>query len=175
MAARAKPSGRSAGTSFIECTAMSARPSAIACSSSLTNRPLPPTSSRRRSISSSPRVLSGRSSTAIAAWTAARRDLMCSACHSARRLRRVAMVRCWMLTLLVGDQLAHRRPLPAAHRQALSDAIEDHLPVRFLLAAAGALEAADRGTRDEAVAVDTDERAGELALERDQRLLDQVL
>src|SRR5580765_8736552 len=100
---------------------------------------------------------------------------MCSACHSARRLRRVAIVRRWALTLLVGNQLAHRRPLPATHRQALADTVEYHLPVRLLLAAAGALEAADRGTRYEAVAVDANERTRELALERDQRLLDQVL
>ena len=41
--ASAKPSGRSIGTSLSECTAMSARPSSSATSSSLTNRPLPPT------------------------------------------------------------------------------------------------------------------------------------
>jgi hypothetical protein len=41
--ARAKPSGSSIGTSLSECTAMSARPSSSATSSSLTNRPLPPT------------------------------------------------------------------------------------------------------------------------------------
>ena len=38
----AKPSGITIGTSFIECTAMSARPSAIATSNSLINNPLPP-------------------------------------------------------------------------------------------------------------------------------------
>ena len=42
IAASSNPAGRSAGTSFIECTAMSARPSARAFSSSLTNSPLPP-------------------------------------------------------------------------------------------------------------------------------------
>ena len=39
----------------------------------------------------SPRVLSGSSSTVIAPWSVLSRDLICSACHSASRLRRVAM------------------------------------------------------------------------------------
>ena len=47
--------------------------------------------------------------------------------------------------------------------------------MRLLLPAAGALEAADGGARDEAVAVNAHERPGKLALERDQRFLDQVL
>ena len=42
IAAIANPSGKFMGTSFIECTAKSARPSANACSSSFTNKPLPP-------------------------------------------------------------------------------------------------------------------------------------
>jgi hypothetical protein len=46
---QANPSGNSIGTSLSECTARSARPSAIATSSSLTNRPLPPTLDRVRS------------------------------------------------------------------------------------------------------------------------------
>ncbi len=42
MTAKVKPSGNAIGTSFIECTARSARPSKSAASNSLTNNPLPP-------------------------------------------------------------------------------------------------------------------------------------
>src|SRR5688572_1582784 len=171
IAARTKPGGRSAGTSFIECTARSARPSASAFSSSFTNRPLPPAWSSRRSTSSSPRVDIGSSPTARPAWLASRRCLTCCACHRARRLRRVAMTR----ELPFRNQFLYYRPLPPAHRQALVEAVEHYLPVRLVFAAAGALEAADGGARDQAIAVDAHERVGELALERGQRLLDQVL
>ena len=41
--ASSNPCGNSIGTSLSECTAKSARPSSIATSNSLTNRPLPPT------------------------------------------------------------------------------------------------------------------------------------
>src|SRR5205085_4837397 len=80
----------------------------------------------------------------------------------------------------ISDELAHRRPLAAAHGQALGDAVEHHLPMGLLVAAAGALETADPGACHEAVAMDAHEglrgfRAAELALERDERLLDQVL
>ena len=67
------------------------------------------------------------------------------------------------------------RPLPPAHRKLLVHAVEQHQPVRLVLLAGRALEAADRGARHQAVAVDAHEARGELALERDQRLLDQVL
>jgi pimeloyl-ACP methyl ester carboxylesterase len=64
--------------------------------------------------------------------------------------------------------------------QALREAVEHHLPMRLLVATAGALEAADAGARHEAVAVDAHEgmrglRTAEFALEADERLLDQVL
>ena len=55
--ASAKPAGRSIGTSLSECTAMSARPSSSASSSSFTNRPLPPTLLSERSRIWSPRVV----------------------------------------------------------------------------------------------------------------------
>ncbi|STD24010.1 Uncharacterised protein [Enterobacter asburiae] len=48
MVTSPSPSGNSTGTSFIECTAISARFSSNASSSSLTNRPLPPTFARGR-------------------------------------------------------------------------------------------------------------------------------
>src|SRR5438105_6285713 len=171
IAPRTKPGGSSAGTSFIECTARSARPSASAFSSSLTNRPLPPASSRRRSRSSSPRVDNGRSSTASPWCCATRRCFTCSACHSASRLRRVAMT----MRLFVRDQLPQDGPLPAADRQAFLQPVEHDRPVRLVLGTAGALEAADRGARHQAVAVDAHEGRDELALERHQGLLDQVL
>ena len=86
-----KPGGSSLGTSFIECTAMSARPSCIATSSSLTNRPLPPTSASARSCTRSPCVLIGTSSTGSAGWAARSSAATCSACQRASWLRRVAM------------------------------------------------------------------------------------
>ena len=88
--ASAKPSGRSMGTSLRECTARSARPSSSAVSSSFTNRPLPPTLLRDRSRIWSPLVVIPSS---VTWWPCAcSKALTCSACHSARRLSRVAMV-----------------------------------------------------------------------------------
>ncbi|EPJ44006.1 MAG: hypothetical protein OFPII_38060 [Osedax symbiont Rs1] len=52
-----RPSGNSIGTSFIECTAISARFSRIATSSSLTNSPLPPILDSGESSSMSPLVV----------------------------------------------------------------------------------------------------------------------
>ena len=57
MAARENPSGISIGTSFIECTAISARLSSSACSSSLMNSPLPPILESDMSSIWSPRVV----------------------------------------------------------------------------------------------------------------------
>mmetsp|Transcript_2390 Transcript_2390/g.5409 ORF Transcript_2390/g.5409 Transcript_2390/m.5409 type:complete len:260 (+) Transcript_2390:319-1098(+) len=51
------PSGRYVGTSFIECTAMSMRPSSSASSSSRVNSPLPPMSASGWSSTLSPVVL----------------------------------------------------------------------------------------------------------------------
>ncbi len=83
--------GRSPGTSFIECTAMSARCSSSATSSSLMNRPLPPIAASGRSWMRSPWVTMGTSSTSrpLCAWRS--RVATCSACHSASWLLRVAM------------------------------------------------------------------------------------
>ena len=88
--ARAKPSGKSIGTSLSECTAMSARPSCKATSSSLTNRPLPPTLLSDRSKIWSPNVVMPSSSTCQPNCFSSS-ALTCSACHSARRLSRVAI------------------------------------------------------------------------------------
>mmetsp|Transcript_4805 Transcript_4805/g.19216 ORF Transcript_4805/g.19216 Transcript_4805/m.19216 type:complete len:372 (-) Transcript_4805:41-1156(-) len=57
MQGRMVPSGRYVGTSFMECTAMSMRPSRSATSSSRVNRPLPPMSARGWSRTLSPVVL----------------------------------------------------------------------------------------------------------------------
>ena len=56
---RPRPSGKSMGTSFIECTAMSASFSSSAVSSSLTNKPLPPIFDSGESSSLSPRLTMG--------------------------------------------------------------------------------------------------------------------
>src|SRR5215213_1874530 len=90
-AAMQKPGGSSLGTSFIEWTAISARDSSIATSSSLTNRPLPPTSASARSSTRSPCVVIGTSSTGNSGWALRSRAATCSACHKASLLRRVAM------------------------------------------------------------------------------------
>src|SRR3954470_13175876 len=89
--ASAKPAGRSMGTSLSECTARSARPSSRATSSSLTNRPLPPTLLSDRSRIWSPRVVIPSSLTAWPRCSSS--DCTCSACQSANRLSRVAMVK----------------------------------------------------------------------------------
>ena len=91
MAARTNPSGRSIGRSFIECTARSARPSCIATSSSLMNRPLPPTAANGRSSIWSPLVVIPRMSTVCCGQNSIRRLRTCSACHIARRDSREAM------------------------------------------------------------------------------------
>ena len=86
-----KPGGSSIGTSFNECTAMSARPSCKATSSSLRNRPLPPISASGRSMIWSPRVVIGTNWMSSPACAARRRAATCSACHRASALWRVAM------------------------------------------------------------------------------------
>ena len=58
-AAMPSPSGKIVGTSFIEWTARSMRPSSSASPSSLVKRPLPPASASERSWIRSPDVLSG--------------------------------------------------------------------------------------------------------------------
>ena len=91
IAARTIPTGSSLGTSFIECTARWARPSASAASSSLMNSPFPPMAARLRSWIRSPLVDIGRSSTLRSACALRNRAATCSACHSASLLMRVAM------------------------------------------------------------------------------------
>ena len=87
--ANSKPAGSSIGTSFRLCTARSARPSASAVSSSLTNSPLPPTLESDRSKIWSPCVVIGNKSTVCP--SACSCALTCSACQSAKRLSRVAI------------------------------------------------------------------------------------
>ena len=93
IAARQNPGGISAGMSFMECTARSARPSFRATSSSLMNSPFPPSVASLASCSSSPRVVIGRSSTRHFGYSDFSRCCTYSACHTARRLSRVAMMR----------------------------------------------------------------------------------
>src|SRR5439155_1275453 len=63
---------------------------------------------------------------------------------------------------LVGDELAQHRPLAAADRQALDDAVEHYQPVGLVgRALGGPLEAADRGARHQAVAVNAHKLASE--------------
>ena len=88
--ASAKPSGKSIGTSLSECTAMSARPSCKATSSSLTNKPLPPTLLSDRSKIWSPNVVMPNSSTCQPNRVSSS-AFMYSACHMAKRLSRVAI------------------------------------------------------------------------------------
>ena len=89
--ASAKPSGMSIGTSLRECTAKSARPSSNATSSSLTNKPLPPTLLRERSRIWSPWVVIPKIE--ISQPRACKRFCKWWACQRAKRLSRVAMVR----------------------------------------------------------------------------------
>ena len=80
-AAMQNPAGISAGTSFIECTAMSALPSSMRCSSSFTNRPLPPIFASGVSKILSPWVLMPKISTsrpASLSHSAANRATSCS-------------------------------------------------------------------------------------------------
>src|SRR5690606_13287326 len=91
MQYRPRPSGKSIGTSFMECTAMSASCSSSAVSSSLTNSPLPPIFARGASSSLSPRLTMGTRLTLRPGWACSRRALTYSACHRARALLRVAM------------------------------------------------------------------------------------
>ena len=168
--ARGSPPARSpaaarAGTSFIECTARSARPSASALSSSFTNRPLPPTLSRRR-----PRAARRRAWTAAAArrarpaCSASQPRLTCSACHSARRLRRVAMRRPHHgLSFTSARTAVHCRRL-TGRRSAMPSSTT--FQCGSSSPAGGTLEAAHRGARHQAVAVHAHEVLGELALER---------
>src|SRR5690606_30766200 len=79
------------GTSFMECTAMSAWFSSRAVCSSLTNKPLPPIFASGASSSLSPRLTIGTRLTRICGCSCSRRALTCSACQRARALLRVAI------------------------------------------------------------------------------------
>src|SRR5690554_5821033 len=112
IATSPRPSGNAMGTSFMECTARSARPSSMASSSSFTNRPLPPIFASGTSRILSPWVLILTSSTVMLSCSRSSSDLMNSACHSARALLRVAMrrVRLDMALTVVRGKCAPRLP-----------------------------------------------------------------
>ena len=93
MTSNPSPWGNSIGTSFIECTAISARPSSIALSNSLTKRPFPPTLANGVSSNLSPRVVIGTNSTWRPGWCLSNSLLTNSACHRANGLFRVAIRR----------------------------------------------------------------------------------
>ena len=92
MTPKVSPSGKAIGTSFVECTAISARPSNKAASNSFTNRPLPPTFANGASNILSPNVDMGNNSTVICGCNCNKASRMVSACHKANGLFRVAMV-----------------------------------------------------------------------------------
>ena len=171
IAASTKPGGSSAGTSFIECTARSARPSAIAFSSSLTNRPLPPAlveppvdAARRRAWTS---AAARRAAPACALCS---RSAMCCACHSASRLRRVAMTSFFMSPGRAPPAIAAGSPagvLPARRAPPASAASSSSLGARSKPRIAARATRQLRWMRTKRVA--------NSLLERDQRLLDQVL
>src|SRR5690606_2641017 len=87
--------------------ARSARPSSKAVSSSLTNKPLPPTLDSVRSSIWSPRVVISSRFTSHCGYSSRKRARTCSACHRARRLARVAITSlegaCTCLTCIVID------------------------------------------------------------------------
>src|SRR5688572_5639185 len=176
----AKPSGSAAGMSFMEWTAMSARPSWSAFSSSLMKRPLPPAAARLRSWMRSPSVTIGTRLTTSPGWQAARRAATCSACHSASRLLRVAIRTCPDMRhsatgTTAGPGSGHEAPRdvrrqPAADRQRRAAA-----QAHDVMTLGVALERLHVRDRDERIAMDAHEARGEFLLERLQRLLDEFL
>src|SRR6266581_8456290 len=178
IAARQKGSGRRIGTSFAECTAISARPTSSAASSSLTKRPLPPIWASGRSTIWSPRVVIPRMLTSQFGYRRLTSPAMCSDCHIARRLLRDAMT-IRSEPRFKSSSLAYERldlrPLPAAHRQPFVDALQDHRPPDFAFGLGAALDTAYPSPRHQAIAMDPHEHAGEFLLELRKRLLDQVL
>jgi len=71
-----KPSGSSAGTSFMLCTAISTSLASKASSISLTNSPLPPTLARGTSVILSPLVMIFTSSTEVSGYWASIKPLI---------------------------------------------------------------------------------------------------
>ncbi len=109
LAAIARPAGNTAGMSFREWMAQSMRPSSSASSISLVNRPLPPTSIRRRSWMRSPEVVmrtSGATSSTASCGAsapmpsaAAMRRCICPDWASASLEARVPMRTCCLVTV----------------------------------------------------------------------------
>ena len=91
-AAISSPSGSTAGTSFIECTAISASPDSSTVSSSLTKTPLPPSVLSETSCLRSPSVERPITSTSVSGESALIWRATSFACHWARMLFRVVMV-----------------------------------------------------------------------------------
>src|SRR5690606_6215175 len=183
-AATRKPSGISAGTSFIECTATSARPSCSATSSSLMNSPLPPISNRARSSWRSPRVVMGTSSTPSTDGSRSSRSATWRACQSASPLFRVAI------------RILMRRLSPAVARLSPADAAPDlrevppadHQPVAAVrrpavvepqhdldAAVVRAAQGLDLRYRDQRAAMDAHECVGKFLLQRLQGVVQEVL
>ena len=91
IAPSVKPSGKCIGTSLSECTAISARPSLIASSSSFTNKPLPPIFASEVPSLRSPSVVMPSMLTGRRGYNSASRDSICRACHIASADSRVAI------------------------------------------------------------------------------------
>ncbi len=91
IAASFSPSGISVGTSLSECTASCASPRSIVSSISLRKSPLPPIFANGTSRILSPLVTTILSSTSSPGFCSCKTALMCSDCHSANLLPRVAI------------------------------------------------------------------------------------
>src|SRR5690606_11524904 len=157
-----------------ECTAQSASPRCIASSSSLRNRPLPPIAASERSRISSPRMLSGSSSTSRPGCAARSRAATCSVCHRASGLLRVAMRSRSMPALSRSRGPGAGTALQVADRRAQlghAAAADVQRPVavaqdRVYLAVDRAPELDQLVARHQAVAVDAHETLAELLLQR---------
>src|SRR5690606_15294904 len=171
MAPMAKPDSSSIGTSFSECTAMSAWPACMATSSSLRNRPLPPICASGRSSTWSPRVLSGTRSMRSAGCRRRSRAATCSLCQRASALWRVAMRRRSSIGSVAADALAQAGQAATADLQFGVDAAQDG--ARLAVGVAAQLHQLVGG--NQTVAVDAQEHVAELLFQRLQRFLDQVL
>ena len=93
LAGKVNPSGKFIGTSFSECTAISALPFSSAVSSSFTNRPLPPILDNVTSRIWSPCVVMPKILTEVCGYNARNLSRMCSARHMAKALSREAITR----------------------------------------------------------------------------------
>ncbi len=95
MAPRCSPSGKTVGTSFMLCTAMSISSRSMASSISFTKSPLPPTIARGTSRILSPVVLILVSVTVMPGYFFSSSDFTHSACQRASALARVPIRICF--------------------------------------------------------------------------------